>query len=143
MNKKTLIISAVSLFLTSVSSTVWSVDAMPGKVFAPIESSCDAKTDGLGGGDNCNVPSQSLEASAGNFVMEESVHVDTEKRYSGVNYSCGWVKSGYATVKGRFQVLNKVCITGYAHSTSGMDYANAKGGVKCTLTGRYDVIPPM
>ncbi|MFI3190075.1 hypothetical protein BCS42_13860 [Crenothrix sp. D3] len=143
MNKKTLLISAVSLLLTSISSTGWSTDAMPGKAFNPISSECDAKTDGLGGGDNCNVPSQCLEASAGNFVMEESVHVDTEKRYSGTNYGCNWVKSGYATVKGRFQVLNKVCIAGYAHSTSGIDYANAKGGVKCTLTGRYDVIPPM
>ena len=127
--------------LAAVSVKAESNEPMPGKAFTSVSSQCDAKTDLGGAGKMCNVPAQCLEAPEGHLILQESVHVDTERRFSGTNYHCGWEKSGFATVKGRLQVLNKVCINGYAHSNSGIPYANVRGGVKCTLGARYDVIP--
>jgi hypothetical protein len=139
MYKKILSVTALSL----IAKTALSDDGMPGTVFSPLSTQCDATTDSLGGGSNCDVPTQCFEAPTGSFIMEESVHVDTERRYSGTNYSCNWTKAGYASVTGRFQILNKVCVTGYAHSPSGILEANVRGGVKCTLIGRHDKIPEM
>jgi len=137
---KVLTASVLLVLVLSISSFVQAQTGGPGIAFSPVVSHCDARTDATGGGHRCDVRRQCFEAPPGHFIMEETVQVQTGRRFAGVSYGCSWEKAGSVKVGRRTEVPNKVCVKGHAHSPSGINNANSRGGVTCTMSGRYDLL---
>lgn len=131
-----LFVSFLSFSAVAQSQSV----ALPGTAFGPIVGNCDARTTPTGGGQVCHVSETDycFEAPEGNYIMEETVHVDAGRRFSGESYGCSFKVTSSVRVLTYVQVPKKVCITGHAHSPSGMPHINERGGVQCTMNGRYD-----